>query len=149
MRTPFKALSVLFVLVLLLVAASLASAQAATPEATAPAPSGVTVNVEPSTPAPINPGETASIAFILIGGLIGSLAVGIPALVVVTGMSKAQKDLAEKLFLSQPPAAVEKERAALALVDKAIDVFGKLLVVAKEITDGQPNSDPAAPGGTS
>lgn len=118
-------------------------AQEATPEATS-AP-GVTVNVEQPAAAPAPPLELGSVALLLIGGFIGTLAAGVPALVALTHMSKAQKDMAEKLFLSQPPAAVEKERAVIDVLDKAVEIFGRVLVVVKEVTDGQPNSDPPTP----
>lgn len=144
---------ILFVFVLLvsLVAVAPVLAQTATPEATAVAPSGsVTVNNYQSDP-PVTPGEgesPLSLALLLLGSfLVGGAVVGTPLTVVILNLNKTQKDTAEKLFLSQPPANIEKERAIIALADKAVSFLGTVVTVAKEITDGLPNTDTPPTGG--
>lgn len=121
----------------------------ATPEATTVAPSGnVTVNNYQSDPS-VTPsaGETPlSLALLLIGSfLVGGAVVGTPLTVVILNLNKTQKDTAEKLFLSQPPANIEKERALIAFADKALTFMGRVVGVVKEITDGQANTDTPAP----
>ena len=92
-----------------------------------------------------------ALTLLLIGSfLVGGAAVGTPLTYLLLNMTKAQKDTAEKLFLSQPPANIEKERAVIDVLDKAVTFLGKLLGVVKEVTDGLPNTDtPPASGSNS
>lgn len=123
-----------------------------TPEVTAtaaPAPN-VTVNVDPgAAPAP---DRAVSIPELLIGIIVaffaGGATIGTPLTLVLLNMTAAQKDAAEKLFLSQPPSYQERERTILTTlttmtdqVARLLTFFGKGLKVAEEITDGLPNQD--------
>ena len=149
---------------LLFIFAPLAPAHAQdapTPEVTPPAATAtlqpapnVTVNNYPTTDPSVTPqtGESpVTLTLLLIGSfLVGGAAVGTPLTYLLLNMTKAQKDTAEKLFLSQPPANIEKERAVIDVLDKAVTFLGKLLGVVKEVTDGLPNTDtPPASGSNS
>ena len=125
-----------------------------TPEATPTAAPGnsssVTVNVgQPAasedTPPPatdtVRVSSWAMLLGYLVAFIVGGVSIGTPLTLVIVNMTKTQKDMAEKLFLAQPPSAIERERYIVNLATTVVSYLGRVLGVAREVTDGLPNTD--------
>lgn len=115
-------------------------------------PAGTDVILIPT--APDTSGDPSWTTIALIGiplaTVIGGLLTGVPLALALRSLSKAQKDSLEKAFESASPATQDKIHEGIVVVSRVADALADVLKtiqeglkVAKEVTDGLPNSPPA------
>jgi hypothetical protein len=99
----------------------------------------------PETPEPVNwldRLQTAAILSFVVGGLIGAVAGGGSALAVLSRVDRQTKDNAERLFESLSPAWQATIVQVVNSAQEAVRTAAVAVDLLREVTDGQPNSDP-------
>lgn len=137
--------AVLFVLLLLV-------APVAAQEVT-PAPEGgavtvvedgggnTTVTVQPA-PSVFDYLNTGMLVTFVVGGLLGAIAGGGSALAVLSRVDRQTKDNIEKLHEGLSPSWKSTIERVIDIADTATRTAVALVDLAKQVTDGQPNTDP-------
>lgn len=84
-----------------------------------------------------------TISFI-VGGLLGAIAGGGSALATLNRVDRHTKDNAERLFESLSPAWQATIVQVVASAEEAVHTAAAAVALLREVTDGQPNSEPTA-----
>ena len=87
--------------------------------------------------------QTAALVSFVVGGLIGALAGGGSALAMLSRVDRDTKDNAERLFESLSPAWQATIVRAVTSAEEAVRTAAAAVALLREVTDGEPNSDPA------
>ena len=87
--------------------------------------------------------QTAATISFVIGGLIGAIAGGGSALAVLSRVDRQTKDNAERLFESLSPAWQSTIVQVVTSAEEAVRTAAVAVDLLREVTDSQPNSDPA------
>lgn len=128
MKRSLSLLVLCIILALLFI--SPVSGQEATPETP---PGDVTVPVDV-----VNNAQTANSVIIIAAGVILAIVGGGTFALVINRIDKRTKDETEKLYLALPPQWQDT-------IVRTLDAAEATLRLARELTDGQPNSDPPQP----
>lgn len=86
--------------------------------------------------------QTAATVSFIIGGLMGALAGGGSALAMLRRVDRDTRDNAERLFTSLSPAWQSTIVQVVASAEEAVRTAAAAVALLREVTDGQPNSDP-------
>ena len=87
--------------------------------------------------------QTAAAISFVIGGLIGAIAGGGSALAILSRVDRQTKDNAERLFESLSPAWQSTIVQVVTSAEEAVRTAAVAVDLLRDVTDGQPNSDPS------